>query len=63
MTVQEIRKIAEARWEECHGCDANDKNFWMNGFITGYLMAEMNNMDDRIEKCNEKIADILINNQ
>jgi hypothetical protein len=44
MTVQEITKIAEARWEECHGCDNNDKNFWMNGFITGYLIAENENI-------------------
>jgi poly(3-hydroxybutyrate) depolymerase len=44
MTVKEITKIAEARWEECHGCDENDKNFWMNGFITGYLIAENENI-------------------
>ena len=44
MTVKEITKLAEDRWEECHGCDDNDKNFWMNGFITGYLIAENENI-------------------
>jgi len=44
MTVKEITKLAQARWEECHGCDNNDKNFWMNGFLTGYLIAENENI-------------------
>jgi len=61
MTVEEIRKIAEAKWEGCHGCDENDRHFWINGFVIGYLNAEVNNIDDRIEKHREKISDILIN--
>jgi hypothetical protein len=50
MTVQEITKLAEARWEQCHGCDDNDKNFWMNGFITGYLMAENESLEVQIKR-------------
>ncbi len=50
MTVKEITKIAEARWEECHGCDDNDKNFWMNGFITGFLIAENESLGSQIKK-------------
>lgn len=34
-TLEELTKIAEKAWEGCHGCDDNDKNFWINGFITG----------------------------
>jgi hypothetical protein len=37
MNVEELRKKAEASWEGCHGCDDNDKNFWINGYIAGVL--------------------------
>ena len=30
------RMKANAAWEGCDGCDENDKNFWTNGYITGY---------------------------
>lgn len=39
MTLEEIRKLAEKQWEGCHGCDAYDKQMWINGFISGYLIA------------------------
>jgi hypothetical protein len=61
MTVQEIRKIAEAKWEGCDGCDDNDKNFWVNGFVIGYLNAEVKNIENKIDKQREKISDLLIN--
>ena len=38
-TLQEIRELAEKMWEGCHGCDENDKAFWINGFVHGYLEA------------------------
>jgi hypothetical protein len=60
MTVQEIRKLAENAWEGCHHCDENDKNFWINGYVMGYLNAEVKNIEDRVDKHREKI-DILIN--
>jgi hypothetical protein len=32
--------IAGASWEGCHGCDEHDKNFWIQGFIHGYIKAK-----------------------
>ena len=61
MTVKEIKEIAEKSWEGCHGCDENDKYFWINGFVIGYLNASVDNLDSEISKREEKIADILIN--
>lgn len=39
-TLQEIRQLAERMWEGCHGCDENDKQMWINGFVTGYLISK-----------------------
>ena len=33
----------------------------MNGFITGYLRAKIDNVDDNIKRTQNKIAEILIN--
>ena len=38
---EHVKQLAEAAWEECDGCDENDKYFWIAGFIAGY-----NNRDD-----------------
>ncbi len=35
--MSELRELAEKSWEGCHHCDENDKEFWINGFITGVL--------------------------
>lgn len=40
MTLEEIRQLAESMWEGCHHCDETDKQMWINGFVTGYLMAK-----------------------
>jgi hypothetical protein len=61
MTVEEIKKLAENSWEGCDGCDDNDKTFWINGYVMGYLNAEVKNIENRIDKHREKISDILIN--
>lgn len=37
---EKIKQLAEQSWEGCHGCDENDKNMWMNGFIKAYLYAK-----------------------
>ena len=37
MNIEELRKKAEVAWEGCHHCDENDKNMWVNGYITGAL--------------------------
>ena len=62
MTTEQIKQLAETQWEGCHGCDENDKYFWMNGFMIGYINAQVDNIDKRIETSQNKIADILINN-
>ena len=63
MTPEEIRKLAESAWEGCDGCDENDKYFWINGFIIGYLNARVDNIEEKIESQRNKIADILITNK
>jgi hypothetical protein len=62
MTRQEIEKLAESAWEGCHHCDDNDKNFWMNGFMIGYLNAQVHNIEERIETQKNKIVDSVIKN-
>jgi hypothetical protein len=62
MTTKEIRQLAQMQWEGCHHCDEVDKQFWVNGFIRGYLNAQVGNIDKQNEARHDKIADILINN-
>ncbi len=40
LTLQEIRELAERMWEGCHHCTEQDKEMWINGFITGYITAK-----------------------
>ena len=61
MIIEQIKELAETQWEGCHGCDENDKYFWMSGFVMGYLNARVDTIDDRVKKSQDKIADILIN--
>ena len=63
MTREEIEKLAESDWEGCHHCDENDKYFWINGYVIGYLNARVNNIEEKIEVQRDKIANILINNK
>lgn len=35
--LDKIRKLAEEAWEGCHGCDENDKHFWMKGYEAAAL--------------------------
>jgi hypothetical protein len=63
MTTKEIEQLAETQWEGCHGCDENDKYFWINGFIHGYLNARVDDLEKQIGSQRNKIADILINNK
>ena len=62
MTAQEIEKLAETQWEGCHHCDENDKYFWINGYVIGYLNARVDNLEKQIGESRNKIADMLINN-
>jgi hypothetical protein len=62
MSTNQLRQLAEKAWEGCHGCDENDRNFWVNGYMIGYLNARVDNIDDRIEANRNKIANLLINN-
>jgi hypothetical protein len=75
MTRQEIEQLAETQWEGCHGCDKNDKGFWINGFLHGYLNARVDNLsnsmdnlsnridnlNDQIDRKHKNIAEMLIN--
>jgi hypothetical protein len=63
MTRQEIERLAETQWEGCHGCDENDKMFWINGFVIGYLNARVENLEEKVELGQKKIADLLINGE
>jgi hypothetical protein len=63
MRRKEIEQLAETEWEGCHSCDENDKQFWINGFIIGYLNARVDNIEEKIYSQRNKIADILINNK
>jgi len=47
MTAKEIEQLAETQWEGCQGCDENDRYFWINGFVMGYLNARVDNIDDQ----------------
>jgi hypothetical protein len=61
LTIDEINKLAEQRWEGCHHCDENDKYFWMNGFVMGYLEARVEYLEDKIKTEQDKIVGMLIN--
>jgi hypothetical protein len=63
MTRQEIEQLAEKQWEGCQGCDENDKYFWINGFVVGYLNARVENLEEKVELSQKKIAELLINKQ
>jgi hypothetical protein len=58
MTRKELEQLAESAWEGCHHCDENDRQFWMNGFMIGYLNAQVSNIDDK----KNKMADSIIKN-
>ncbi len=58
MTRKELEQLAESAWEGCQGCDENDKYFWMNGFMIGYLNAQVDNIDNK----KDKMADSVIKN-
>jgi hypothetical protein len=63
MTLKEIEQLAEKQWEGCQGCDENDKYFWINGFVVGYLNARAENLEEKVELGQKKIADLLINGE
>jgi hypothetical protein len=61
MNREEIEKLAESAWEGCHHCDENDKYFWINGFIIGYMQARIEYLNKQTESNQKKIANLLIN--
>ncbi len=38
-----VNRLAEEAWEGCDGCDENDKTFWINGFVHGYMKRDNEN--------------------
>ena len=61
LKIKEIEKLAEKQWEGCHGCDENDKYFWINGFVIGYINARTEDIDEKIDNARNKITDIILN--
>jgi hypothetical protein len=62
MTRKELEQLEESAWEGCHHCDDNDRQFWINGFMIGYLNAQVSNIEERIETQKNKIVDSVIKN-
>jgi len=60
-TLQKIRELAESMWEGCHGCDETDKQMWINGFVTGYLMSTPIEKEQRIKDYNAGYTDAQCN--
>jgi len=58
--LNQIQKLAEQQWEGCHGCDESDKNFWMNGFMTGYLNAKVECNEMEIKRRQDEIAEAIM---
>jgi len=55
MTRKEIEQLAESAWEGCHHCDGNDRQFWMNGFMIGYLNAQVDNINNEKNKMTDSV--------
>jgi len=56
----DIRQLAEQSWECCDGCDKNDKNFWIGGFIKGYIQAKENEiLNDQNQISNIPIGEVI----
>ena len=58
-TLQKIRELAESTWED--GCDENDKQMWINGFVTGYLTSRQIDREQRIKDYNAGYTDAQCN--
>jgi hypothetical protein len=63
MTTEQIKVLAGKSWEGCHGCDENDRNFWINGFMIGYLNARLDRIDQDLQVAQDKQATLIINNK
>ena len=37
---EEIEQLANDYWEGCDGCDANDKYFFIKGFVCAYIQLQ-----------------------
>ena len=46
-TQEKIKKLAEDYWEGCHGCDANDKYFFIKGFEGAYRQCQQDMADKK----------------
>ena len=55
MTRKELEQLAESAWEGCHHCDENDRQFWINGFMIGYLNAQVDNINDEKNKMTDSV--------
>ena len=55
-----LNKLAEQQWGGCDGCDESDKQFWMNGFMTGYLNAMVECNEREIKRRQDEIAEAIM---
>lgn len=39
--VEKLRKKAEDAWTDCDSCNSNDKSMWINGYIVGALVNQI----------------------
>ena len=60
MKRDRIREIAEEKWESCGSCDENDKNFWINGFMIGYLNGKIDKINEVVEKLQDELGEKVI---
>ena len=55
---EEIEQLANDYWEGCDGCDANDKYFFIKGFVCAYIQLQEGIGDKKyIEEDIRKVID------
>lgn len=47
MTTEQIRQLAESKWANYGGSE--ERLLWINGFMIGYLNAQIDSIDNKIE--------------
>jgi hypothetical protein len=60
MTIEELKQVAEQCWDDCDGCTEQDKQMWVNGFVTGVLkFADIESLPgpSELEELSQKMAE------
>jgi hypothetical protein len=54
MSIKELKNKAEQSWVECDGCNQDDRQMWINGYLAGALSNQIElPSDEEIEKAYE----------